>query len=155
MSNLLLNLDDFVRVTQTTGKEINGRYDGVEYTFPSGHPVDCHKAVAVHLFGFGLPEESADAKVQDKTSALLRLGWVNHTGDKRDALTRLRTQVKFEEIPPFPTVLRLKHVEEDSGELQMESASRVPSSPPLGGGGGQSTAAPADPRGRQIKDGTR
>jgi hypothetical protein len=148
MSNLLLNLDDFVRVTQETGEEVLGRYDGTDYTFPHGEPVDVHKAVAVHIFGFGLPEESTDPHVQDKTAALLRLNWVSSSGDKKAGLAKLRSFVRFEEIPPFPTVLKFKQAEENTGMLQQdlpESASRVPSSPPLGGGGLQATAAPTDP----------
>jgi hypothetical protein len=149
--NMLLNLDDFVRVTQETGEEIVGRYDGVDYSFPSGHPVDVHKAVAVHIFGFGLPEESTDPRVQDKSAALMRLNWINSSGDKKAALAKLR-QVRFDEIPPFPTVLRLRQAEENTGMTQLalppehESASRVPSSPPLGRGAAPATAGPADPR---------
>jgi hypothetical protein len=153
MSNLLLNLDDFVRVTQTTGEDILGRYDGVDYTFPHDMPVDVHKAVAVHIFGFGLPDESTDARVQDKTPALLRLGWISNSENKKAALERLRMGVRFEEIPPFPTVLKLRQVEEDSGQVQQalpESASRVPSSPPLGGGAKPATAGPSDPAGKTL-----
>lgn len=149
MSNLLLNLDDFVRVTQETGDELVGRYDGVDYTFPHGIPVDVHKAVAVHLFGFGLPEVSDDPRVQDKTPALLRLGWVSGSGDRKAGLTKLRTMIRFEEIPPFPNVLRLRPMEENSGVVQQdlpESASRVPSSPPLGGGAAPVKGSPSDPK---------
>jgi hypothetical protein len=149
MGNMLLNLDEFVRVTQTTGDEIVGRYDGVDYTFPDGEPVDVHKAVATHVFGFGLPEESNDPRVQDKTPALLRLNWLSSSADKKHGLETLRTRVKFEEIPPFPTVLRLRQPEENTGQLQADStelASRVPSSPPLGGGGSHESVAPANPK---------
>jgi hypothetical protein len=147
MGNLLLNLDDFVRVIQETGEEIVGRYDGNDYTFPNGEPVDVHKAVAVHIFGFGLPEESTEPRVQDKTAALLRLNWLKNSGDKKAALARLRL-VRFEEIPPFPTLLRFKQAEENTGMTQVElpeSASRVPSSPPLGSGATPAAAGPPDP----------
>lgn len=156
MGNLLLNLDDFVRVTQTTGGDIEARYDGVDYLFRDGVAVDCHKAVATHVFGFGLPEESSDPRVQDKTPCLLRLGWLTVSGERKSALEALRTHVKFEEIPPFPTVLRLTRAEENTGLVQMklpaeESASRVPSSPPLGGGAAPETAGPADPKTLHLK----
>ena len=126
----VLNLDDFVRITQTTGQAILGRYDGKNYEFPDGVPVDVSKDVAVHLFGFGLPEISDDPRVQDKMPALQRLGWVTMSGDRDPALKRLRTQVCFEEIPPFPTVLRLRQPEESTGVVDSESATRVPSSTP-------------------------
>lgn len=155
MSNLMLNLDDYVRVTQTAQDEVIGRYDGVDYVFPHGEPVDVHKAVAVHIFGFGLPEQSDDPRVQDKTPALLRLGWINSSGEKKSALAALRTSVRFEEIPPFPNILRLRQPEENTGILDSEppssateSASRVPSSPPLGSGAGQAAAGPSDPQKR-------
>lgn len=148
MSNLLLNLDDFVRVTQETGEEIVGRYDGTDYSFPHGEPVDVHKAVAVHIFGFGLPEESSSANVQDKTAALLRLNWITAQRSKKDALALLR-RVRFDEIPPFPTMLRFKQAEENTGMTQVElpeSASRVPSSPSMGGGAIPATGGPANPK---------
>lgn len=149
MGNLLLNLDDFVRVTQETGEDIEGRYDGVNYTFPHGHAVDVHKAVAMHIFGFGLPAESSDPRVQDKTPALLRLNWISNSSDKKSGLEKLAKYVRFEEIPPFPTVLKFRQAEEDTGMTQLpipaESASRVPSSPPLGGGATPETAGPSDP----------
>jgi hypothetical protein len=148
-NNLLFNVDDFVRVTQETGEEIVGRYDGVDYTFPHGYPVDVHKAVAVHIFGFGLPEESTDPRVQDKSAALMRLNWLNTSGDKKSALARLR-HVRFDEIPPFPTVLRLRQAEENTGMSQVElspealATSRVPSSPlPNSGGAVSVTSGPS------------
>ena len=139
MANLMLNLDDYVRVTQTASDEVVGRFDGVDYTFPAGEPVDVHKAVATHIFGFGLPEQSDDPRVQDKTPCLLRLGWLSVSGERKSALETLRKHVKFEEIPPFPNVLRLRQPEENTGLLQVETesaASRVPSSPPPVGVGG-------------------
>lgn len=145
MANLMLNLDDFVHVTQTAEEEITGRYDGVDYTFPAGVAVPVHKAVATHIFGFGLPEQSDDPRVQDKTPALLRLGWLQVSGERKAALEALRKHVKFEEVPPFPNVLRLRAPEENTGLLQQEvpeSASHVPSSPPLGVGGAASQPAP-------------
>jgi hypothetical protein len=155
-SNLLFNVDDYVRVTQETGETIVGRYDGVDYEFPNNHPVDVHKAVAVHIFGFGLPDESTDPRVQDKTPALMRLAWIRDGGQypqtKKQALAKLR-QVRFDEIPPFPTVLRLRQAEENTGMTQValpeESASRVPSSPPLGGGA-VPTGGPSDPNRKTL-----
>jgi hypothetical protein len=155
MTNLLLNLDDFVRITQETGEEIVGRYDGVDYTFPHGVAVDVHKAVAVHIFGFGLPEKSTDSRVQDKTTALTRLNWIRSSQDLDAALAKLRL-VRFDEIPPFPTVLRLRHAEENTGLTQVEipeSVSRVPSSPPMGEGATSKATSPSDPRTKAASKG--
>lgn len=148
MANMMLNLDDFVRVTQTAAETIVGRYDGVDYTFPYGEAVDVHKAVATHVFGFGLPEQSDDQRVQDKTPCLLRLGWLSVSSERKAAIDTLRTKVKFEEIPPFANVLKLRHVEENTGMVQQEteSASRVPSSPPLGSGAPPPGGGPANPK---------
>jgi hypothetical protein len=146
---LLLNTDEFVRVVQTTGKAILGRYDGVNYEFPDaqtecneGGPGyrDVHKDVAQHIFGFGLPEDAGDDQTRiDKKSALLRLGWLNG-GDSSavpEAMLKLKKQVRFLDIPPFPvSVLRFEKPE--------ESGARVPS-PPMGpeGGEGDTPVAPA------------
>jgi hypothetical protein len=79
----------------------------------------------------------------DKKSALLRLGWLRgDSSDLKRAFEKLRTQVKFLEIPPFPTTV-LEFKRDD------ESVARVPS-PTVGqeGGGSASPVAPsalADP----------
>ena len=86
---MLLSLDDYVRVTQETGEDIVGRYDGKNYTFPHGKPVDVHKTVAVHIFGFGLPDQSDSPHVQDKTVALTRLNWLRQSSDVEAALAKL------------------------------------------------------------------
>lgn len=142
--DLLLNLDDFVRVTQETGEEIVGRYDGVDYTFPHGKAVDVHKAVAVHVFGFGLPEESSDPHVQDKSPALMRLNWMSSSTDKKAALERLR-HVRFDEIPPFPTMLRLRHAEENTGLTQVETPELV-NAGALVNADGEGAADPSSPQ---------
>src|SRR5262249_40232204 len=131
-------------------EDIEGRYDGKDYVFPNDHPVDIHKAVATHIFGFMLPEESDDPRVQDKTAALLRLGWVTNSGDKKEGLKRLRTLVRFEEIPPFPTVLKLRIPEENTGLTQMDLPDKESSSAGAlatddGKGGVAGAARPADP----------
>src|SRR5258708_12789355 len=105
-NKLLLNLEDYVRVINTTGDVIYGRYDGINYEFPDGSKtgeyVDVHKQVAMHVFGFMLPE-SAEPPMQDKTAALLRLGWLR--GDSRTLKTPLAPlrKLHFHPIPPLPT----------------------------------------------------
>jgi hypothetical protein len=146
MPNMMLNLDDFVRVTQETGETIVGRYDGVNYEFPHGEAVDVHKAVATHIFGFGLPEYSDDMRVQDKSAALSRLNWMRNSEDRKAALQRLR-MVRFDEIPPFPTVLKLQH-DENSGATQVEIPGSVNAGGPVntvGEGGAAPAGAPQVP----------
>ena len=159
MAKLELHVENFIRVTQTTGVDIEGRYDGENYIFRHNVPNDVHMDVARHVFGFGLAERSDDPKIQDKMPALLRLGWVASSGDTKAGLDTLRTQVRFEEVPPFPHLLRLRKPEENSGLPQMELPestespdARVPS--PIGGGKtGAVTAAAPDQPSRKIKDG--
>src|SRR5258708_37725124 len=95
----------------------------------------------MHVFGFMLPE-SAEPPMQDKTAALLRLGWLRgDSGTLKDALARLR-KVQFHEIPPLPQ----SGVPFRPGDD--ESAARVPS-PTRGQGAAYETprepAAPTDP----------
>ena len=144
-NRLLLELEDFVRVVQTTGETIQGRYDGKDYEFPDAQTEvnaggmgyrDVHRDVAQHIFGFGLKEISDDAAVFDKLPCLMRLGWIS--GDSKtvkDALTKLRLHVQFLEIPPFP-VSKLEFKRTDDTESQ----ARVPS-PSMGQEGGP-TASP-------------
>jgi hypothetical protein len=142
-NRLLLNTDDFVRVVQTTGEPIVGRYDGVNYDFPDAQTEvnegglgyrDVHKDVALHIFGFGLPQDVGDDQNRiDKKSALLRLGWI--TGDSSSvavAMKKLINHVKFLDIPPFP-VSTLKFEKPAD-----ESVARVPS-PTMGHEGGAAT----------------
>lgn len=143
-NRLLLELDDFVRVVQTTGKSIQGRYDGKNYEFPDAQSEvnaggfgyrDVHRDVAQHIFGFGLKEFSDDAAVFDKLPCLMRLGWI--TGDSTtvaEALTKLRLHVQFLEIPAFP-VSKLEFKRADDTESQ----ARVPS-PSMGQEGGPSAS---------------
>lgn len=72
-------------VTNGTDKVIKGRYAGQDYTFPVGEPVAIPEIVAGHIFGFGF---------EDKSNALLRLGWMP-VSDMYDAAMERLAQVKF------------------------------------------------------------
>lgn len=92
---------DYVQVTNSTDEPIEGRFAGVDYVFPLGEAVALPIMAARHIFGFGM---------EDKTAAILRLGWANLSLDpkadgKKLALARL-TRIKFEEIPS--TILGFK-----------------------------------------------
>jgi len=151
-NRLLLDLEDYVRVINTTGKPIEGRYDGIDYEFPDAQEsreagdqeyVDVHKSVAQHIFGFGLPDQ-AEPPYADRTQCLFRLGWLTQSSDSfKTGLDKLKRGIQFHPVPQFPTsVLEFKKRED-------ESVARVPS-PTMGQGaaGGDpasSPAAPADP----------
>lgn len=72
-------------VTNATEKVIKGRFNGEDFVFPVNEPVTISQDAAQHLFGFG---------VSDKTSALLRLGWMPASEDYDAAIEKLAL-VKF------------------------------------------------------------
>lgn len=85
---------DYVQVTNGTDEPIEGRFAGIDYRFPVNEAVGLPILAARHIFGFGM---------EDKTAAILRLGWANLSLDpksdgKKLALARL-TKIKFEELP--------------------------------------------------------
>ena len=63
---------------------IRGMFAGREYEFPPGKDVPCEEDVAAHIFGFGQ---------DDKSIALLRLGWITPGHEKSIAEERLRKVV--------------------------------------------------------------
>ena len=85
----VLDLSEYVRVTNRTGEPVEGMYDGVTYLFEVNEPTDVHNLVAAHIFGFG---------VTDKTNAFHRLGWLNDRIRMKDALNRLNA-IEFSEVP--------------------------------------------------------
>lgn len=85
----VLDLSEYVRVTNRTGEPIEGMYDGVSYLFDVNEPTDVHNLVAAHIFGFG---------VEDKTNAFHRLDWLNARMKYKDALNRLNA-IEFSEVP--------------------------------------------------------
>jgi hypothetical protein len=83
---------------------IIGRFDGKDYHFKKGVPLDVPEAVARHVFDFGK---------EDKSQALARLGWLR-TSDEYDAAMEKMNLIKFDdppeliEAPPKPRSRRLK-----------------------------------------------
>lgn len=72
-------------VTNNTDKVIKARYSGENYMFPVGEPIAISESAAQHIFGFGNT---------DKTSALLRLGWMP-TSDQYDNAIEKLALIKF------------------------------------------------------------
>lgn len=88
---MLLNSNDYVRVVNNGDELIEGRYGGIDYTFPVGEPADVPLIVAHHIFGFG-----GDEQAQQR--AFLRLGWMQMAGEIKEARRRL-TKIHFEDLP--------------------------------------------------------
>ncbi len=109
-----------IRVINEGPEDFTGRYDGKNYFFQVGKPVDVSVEVARHCFGFG---------ETDKREALSRMGWLKPWGSMKEALERL-AKIRFLE----GTV-----VFEDSAESTEKPAtnarphvnrSKAPSTPP-------------------------
>jgi hypothetical protein len=83
-----LNLDQYVTITQRTGKQIKARHAGEDYVFESGVPQIVKYETACHVFGLDC---------EDKTQALARLGWVRTSDEIEAALEKLK-QVSFSEV---------------------------------------------------------
>jgi hypothetical protein len=103
----VFNPANFVRITNLdessmvgrgakAKKAILGRYNGRDYLFPYGEPVNVHIDVARHCFGLGL---------DDKTAALARLGWARISEDLPDALERLGN-IRFDDLPELMEAAR-------------------------------------------------
>lgn len=89
---------------KNTGKEaIVSRYDGQDFEFKPGVTVALSDEAATHIFGYGL---------DDKTRALIRLGWLANSTALNDALKRLdeiqffaEAKVVFEEPADIGTAM--------------------------------------------------
>ena len=87
--------DNYVRVTNHN-KSFVARFDGRDYKFEMGKPIDIPIVAARHIFGFDL---------EDKTQALNRLGWARSSDEIEAGLEKL-DKVKFEEPPDLIEVPR-------------------------------------------------
>ncbi len=104
--NLLLQLEDFVRITNNSEETLWGRYDGRDYEWAPKESLDVHKLVATHVFGFIPPEiPLTPERVEDiRVRAFMRLGWLGGANqDMKSALKKLQG-ICIEPIPPFPNV---------------------------------------------------
>lgn len=99
---------NYIRVTNGTDKVIKGRYDGQDYLFQPGKPLDVPEIVATHVFAFDR---------DDKMSALARLGWLS-TSDQIEAAEQKLQLISME------TVEMRGHVIDE--ELPADTASMVP-----------------------------
>jgi len=126
----------YVRITNGTTETVQGRYDGVDYEFPSGASVDVEESVATHVFGFRQP---------DKNACLARLGWLTMSDQRKAAMDKL-SLVRFEAIEMVGRPV----ADLDDGATSQEIApSRIGAASPRvasdGDSGGSLTAPPGEP----------
>lgn len=69
-----------IGVKNTGTEPVTGRYDGQDYEFKPGVTVALPDEAATHIFGYGL---------DDKSRALIRLGWLVNSTQYGTALARL------------------------------------------------------------------
>jgi hypothetical protein len=122
MNEGLLDTSDYVRVTNNTGVEIVGMYEGKEYLFAVGKPTDVHVTVAGHIFDFGK---------KDKTTCFLRMGWMEGRSYKQamDFLSAISFEEVTFSVPDIspkkrnkigkPTPLVNADVEDGEGDLSL------------------------------------
>lgn len=86
---------NYVRVTNHN-RSFVGRWNGKDYKFEQGKPIDVPEVVAQHIFAFGQ---------DDKSVALSRLGWARSSDELEAGLEKL-AKVTFEEPPDLVEVPR-------------------------------------------------
>lgn len=128
----VFNPANFVRITNmdaasTIGRgpkskqAIIGRYNGKDYLFPYGEPVNVHLEVARHVFGLGL---------DDKSAALARLGWARTSDELPDAIERL-SNIRFDDLPELMEAARfVKEIAHASGLVKGDDAAEGPPAGP-------------------------
>ena len=77
-----------IGVKNKTDAVIKSRYDGQDFTFKPGVTQAISEEAATHIFGYGL---------DDKSRALIRLGWLVNSTQYEDALARLENIQFFAE----------------------------------------------------------
>jgi len=149
--SLLLNLEDFLRITNKSEAVLEGRYDGKDYVWAPGEYLDVHKVVATHIFGWLDPNLQYEPKaaLEIRERAFLRLGWVSGPRglDMKHAMNQLK-KVSIEPVPPFPNVrlLRARDATGAEDNFRMPSMEILPE-------GDASESAPRVAPGTQMGDG--
>lgn len=132
----MIERSDHVRVTSMK-EEITARWNGMDYKFIPGQPLDLPRVVAAHIFGFG---------AEDKSAALARLGWAQSSDQFPAAMQRLKN-ITFTNSPALVEAPMPEPIGAAAGERM---PNRTPSGAPIAGGGEAGAvphpAAPADSR---------
>jgi predicted carbohydrate-binding protein with CBM5 and CBM33 domain len=133
-------------LTVKNGNDFNftGRYDGVDYSFPSGAVTAVPDDAAKHIFGVGLP---------DKADILVRHGWMTQSNRLNEALSILNKfsfniadQLEAGEIISPEVAVEL---EQEQGSAPLQTGSAVDVNVP---DGTIASAAQPTPSGGSILD---
>jgi hypothetical protein len=124
---------NYVRVINNNAKAVVGRWNGKDYKFEPGKPLDVPEIVANHVFGFGQ---------DDKQQALNRLGWAR-SSDEFEAGMELLANVVFEDPPELIEAPRLPKKAKGSAETGTAG-------PPVAASGTEGGAFKAPPDGPKI-----
>lgn len=122
----IIERPDYIRVVNNNKFKIVGRFNGEDYEFLPGKPLDIPLVVAGHIFDFGK---------DDKSRALNRLGWMQSSDQKEDAMAKLN-KVRFTEAPPLIEADIVEASEPSAGELVPHNDSTALPTPQSASGGG-------------------
>ena len=86
------------RVTNGTGNDFTGRFNGRDYLFPAAEPVYCEDDAAGHIFGLG---------TVDKSSVLARHGWTSLSNRYEDGMQILNSFTFEHMVPAYDARLAL------------------------------------------------
>lgn len=122
----MIERPNFVRVVNGNKEKIVGRFDGEDFEFLPGKPLDIPLVVAAHVFNFGR---------EDKSQALNRLGWLRTSDDMEKAMAKLN-KISFTESPPLVEAEMPDPEDDPTAErMPLSHATAPPVSPEASGGG--------------------
>ena len=124
----------YVRIVNNN-KTVVGRFNGKDYKFEQGKPIDVPEVVAAHVFGFG---------IEDKTQCLNRLGWARSSDEIEAGLEKLGNVI-FEDPPEL--VEKPKKGKKSSDEAGDDDETGTAGPPVIAGGpkGGGFNPSPRGP----------
>lgn len=135
----VIHRDHLVRVTNTHQEPLKGRWNGRDFIFRTGVPVDMPVAAALHIFGFGTDD------VSEKTRAFNNTGILHKCGSYDRAMEFLQG-IKFDEVPPLVEMTD----SDPRRRLPRSRRSKTTDAHPSVNGGGEAgepgdTGSPTDP----------
>lgn len=133
----VIHRDHLIRVTNTYDETIRGRWNGRDFVFKKGVPVDMPIAAAEHIWGFG-QEDDERFRAFNNTGLL-------HKRGSFDACVEWMKGVKFEEPPPL-----VEMAADDPRRSKLRRAKKSTDAHPSVNGGGEegepgNSGSPTDP----------